>query len=142
METYYPLLYMLAAFFGSVLLIVGFYHMRSVVPDMESRLTGVWVNDAETMRIVIHNVDSIFQGEIVWADANLQKRQLLGFTLIRDLAIKKLFQGSSGVYADPINGLELPFQMWWKGRKSIKLSLIGKVNGQNKVIREELWHQI
>ncbi|MCB0487224.1 MAG: hypothetical protein KDC99_02045 [Cyclobacteriaceae bacterium] len=142
METYYPLMYMLAAFFGSVLLVIGYYRLNNEMADMESRLTGVWVNDAQTMRIIIHNVDSVFQGEIVWADSRHQGNQLLGATLIRDLVMKKLFQGSTGVYLDPFKGREMPFQMWWKGRKNIKFSLIDKVNGRNKVIREEVWHQI
>lgn len=142
MEPYYPLIYMLAVFFGSVLLVVAFYRMRNELTDMESRLTGVWVNEAQTMRIIIHNVDSAFQGEIVWADSHLQGKQLLGTTLIRDLVMKKLFQGSTGIYSDPFKRIEMPFQMWWKGRKRIKFSLIDKVNGRNRVIREETWHQI
>ena len=142
METYYPLMYMLGAFVGSVLLVIGYYRVHNNLSDMESRLTGVWVNDSHTMRIIIHNVDSVFQGEIVWADSHHHVNQLLGATLIKDLVMRKLFQGSTGIYSDPFKGIEMPFQMWWKGRKSIKFSLIDKVNGRNRVIREEVWHQI
>lgn len=143
METYYPILYLIVSFaiaIFSVLLIVKLWNSRSA---LESQLIGIWVNESQTMRILLHHIDSVFQGDVVWIDSIKRNQQyMLGARVIKNLTLKTIVQGSTGIYIDPKSNEELPFRIWFQGKGRLKLALISKVGGRNKVVREERWFQL
>lgn len=143
METYYPILYLAVSFAIAVASAVLAIKLKNSKSSLESRLTGIWVNESQSMRILLHHIDSIFQGEVIWINSVKGNQQhLLGTKMIKELVLKRIAQGSTGIYIDPISGEELPFKMWFHGKGKLKLAFINKVNGKNKVIREEQWFQL
>lgn len=143
METYYPLLYLIVSFAIAVASVILAITLRNSRADLEARLTGLWVNESQTIRILIHHIDSVFQGEVVWINSvKSVQQQILGTKMIKDMALKSNIQGSTGIYIDPDSGIELPFKMWFKGKGTIKLAVIHKINGKDKVLKEERWFQL
>ncbi len=142
METFYPVLYMAITFAITVFSVVVVIKLKNGVADIESKLTGIWVNESQSMRIVLHHLDSIFQGEVVWVSSVQPTNNILGFKMIRDLEVKKLVQGSRGIYADPLSGVEKPFQMWLQGGGRLTFTVIDKVNGKDKIVKQESWFRL
>lgn len=143
METYYTLLYLMVTFAIAVASVILAIKLRNSRTDLEARLTGLWVNESQTIRILMHHIDSVFQGDVVWINSvNSVQQQILGTKMIKDLALKSIVQGSSGIYIDPTTGVELPFKMWFKGKGSIKLAIIHKINGKDRILKEERWFQL
>ncbi|MBX2941635.1 MAG: DUF2147 domain-containing protein [Cyclobacteriaceae bacterium] len=143
METYYPILYLIVSFAIAVFSALLIFKLKNSKSRLESQLTGIWVNESQTMRILLHNIDSVFQGDIIWINSIKSDQQhVLGARLIKDLILKTIAQGSAGIYVDPKNGEELPFRIWFKGKGRLKIALIKKVSGKEKVVREEEWSQL
>lgn len=141
METLYPILYMaatLAIVASSVLVVIMLVNSTS---KMETKLEGMWVNESQTMRILIHQIDSEFQGKIVWV-SSLQKDKLLGRNLFKDLVMKSFAQGCTGVYVAPETDKEFAFRLWFSGRGIIKMTLLSKEKGPDNILREEKWFRI
>jgi len=142
-ETYYPILYLLVSFaiaMVSTLIVFKWGHSRV---KMESRLTGVWVNESQTMRILLHHINSVFQGDVVWINSVKSNHQhLLGSRMIKDLALKRIAQGSYGTYVDLKNGKEMPFRVWFQGKGRLKIVVMKKANGREMVLKEEQWYQL
>ncbi len=142
METYYPIIYMIVVFVVVVLGMLFALNVRNARTDLDTRLTGLWTNEAHTIRIILHHEDSVFQAEVVWADLKLVGKELLGFKIIKHLMHSKLQYKSMGVYVDPITEMEYPVQIYWKGKGKMKLAVMTKLNGRNEVLREEEWYRI
>ena len=141
METLYPIMYMAATVVivvASVILVVMLVNSTS---NVKAKLLGMWINEPQTIRILIHQIDSEFQGKIVWVNSN-EKTQMLGHTLLKDLVIKSFVQGSSGIYIDPISKEEFAFRLWFRGKGIIKMTLNNKVNGRDELLREEKWFRL
>lgn len=143
METYYPILYLILSFAIAVFSTLLAFRLRNSKTALESRLTGIWVNESQTMRILLHHIDSIFQGDVVWIKSIEHNHQhMLGTKMIKELALKTVAQGSTGIYIDPKSGEELPFRLWFQGKGRLKLAVINKVDGKNMVVKEERWFQL
>lgn len=143
METYYPILYLIITFAIAIVSAMLANSLRNSKSALESRLTGLWVNESQTMRILLHQIDSIFQGEVVWVNSIKNNQQhMLGNKMIKELVLKKIVQGSTGIYIDPKSGEELPFRLWLHGKGKLKLAVINKINGKDMVVKEEQWFQL
>lgn len=139
METYYPIVY-ITIMFVFVVIIVFLAVRHTKFSNLETKLTGVWTNESRTVRIILHDIDSVFQAEIVWLGANITNSQLLGFKMVRDLMLKNF--NLTGTYVDPSTGLEHPLRLWWLGKNRIKLDIMSQINGSLKLIKEETWVQV
>ncbi len=143
METYYPILYLIVSFAIAIFSLLLVFKLRNSKAKLESRLTGIWVNETQSKRILLHHIDSVFHGDIIWINSIQGNQQhMLGTRMIKGLALKTIAQGSTGIYIDPNNGEELPFRIWFKGNGRLKMALITKVNGREKVVKEERWYQL
>jgi hypothetical protein len=80
------------------ILVFMFLRFHFGVSDLESKITGIWSNKDDSMRILIYNIDSVVQGEVVWTDNNNDK--ILGTTIIRNMHLT-FFGWSKGTYIDP-----------------------------------------
>jgi hypothetical protein len=138
METKYQILFMVAAFVIVVASVVIVIMLMNSSAKLQTKIAGMWINESQSTRILIHENDSVFQGDIVWVN-EVQKSQILGFNMIKGLVLKSLGQGSTGVYVDPITKMENPFQIWFQGKGRLKMVLMNKVNGRDEILREEKW---
>lgn len=143
METYYPILYLIITFAIAIVSVMLASSLRNSKSTIESHLTGLWVNESQTVRILLHQIDSIFQGEVVWVNSIKNNQQhVLGTKMIKELVLKNIVQGSTGIYIDPKSGEELPFRLWLHGKGKLKMAVINKVNGKDMVVKEEQWFQL
>lgn len=141
METLYPILYMAATLTivaSSVVVVIMLVNSTS---SMGTKLEGMWVNESQTMRILIHQIDSEFQGKIIWV-SSVQKDKLLGHTLFKDLVMKSFVQGRTGIYVVPETEKEFAFRLWFSGKGMIKMTLLNKEKGPDNILREEKWFRI
>ncbi len=141
METIYPIVFMVAAFVIVVASAAIVIMLMNSTTRMQTKLAGMWINETQSTRILIHEVDSVFQGDIIWV-SEIQKSHILGFNMIKGLVVKSFAQGSRGVYVDPLTKEENPFQIWFHGKGRLKIALISKINGRDEIIREEKWFRL
>lgn len=141
METVYPIMYMAATLVivaSSVLVVIMLVNSTARIG---SKLEGMWVNESQTVRILIHQVDAEFQGKVVWV-SRVQNDRLLGHTLFKDLVLKSFAQGRVGTYVDPETKEEQAFKLWFNGKGAIKMTIFSKVKGHDNILREEKWFRI
>jgi hypothetical protein len=79
---------------------------------------GIWLNEALNIRILLHDVDSVFQGSVIWANG---MDKILGFKVVENLRFDRSKKGK-GKYSDPITGeqFEISLSMKRKGLIQIK----------------------
>lgn len=79
---------------------------------------GIWLNEAQNIRILLHDVDSVFQGSVIWANG---MDKLLGFKVVENLRFDKSKKGK-GRYSDPLTGkhYEICLSLKRKGLIQIK----------------------
>lgn len=79
---------------------------------------GIWFNESLNIRILLHDVDSVFQGSVIWANG---MDKLLGFKVVENLKFDRSKKGK-GLYSDPITGkqYEINLSMKKKGLIQIK----------------------
>ncbi len=79
---------------------------------------GIWLNESQNIRILLHDVDSVFQGSVIWANGT---DKLLGYKVVENLRFDRSKKGK-GKYSDPITGkhYEINLSMKRKGLIQIK----------------------
>lgn len=79
---------------------------------------GIWLNEALNIRILLHDVDSVFQGSVIWANG---MDKILGFKVVENLRFDRSKKGK-GKYSDPMTGeqFEISLRMKRKGLIQIK----------------------
>lgn len=78
-------------------------------------VAGIWLNESKNMRILLYDIDSEFQGSVVWANG---ADKLLGFKVVENLKFGKSKKGK-GKYSDPITGQQYDLFMQLKRKGSI-----------------------
>jgi hypothetical protein len=128
METDSVVVYFVSIVISLGIVIALLFRFRNAVADLESKITGIWSNEENTMRILIYGLESHFQAEVVWTkDID---DSILGSGIIRNMSLK-YFSWAEGTYIDPIthdqfnmklklkkNGL-LHFQLFEKSTHSL-----------------------
>jgi len=96
---------------------------------------GIWLNESQNIRILLHEVDSVFQGSVIWANGT---DKLLGFKVVENLRFDRSKKGK-GNYSDPITGkhYEIDLSMKRKGLIEIKAYY---PNSENLAFSQE-WKQ-
>lgn len=96
---------------------------------------GIWLNESLNIRILLHDVDSVFQGSVIWANG---MDKLLGFKVVENLKFDRSKKGK-GKYSDPLTGeqYEIDLRMKKKGLIQIKAY---HPNSENIVFSQE-WKQ-
>jgi len=61
---------------------------------------GIWSNESMNIRILLYDIDSEFQGSVIWANG---MDKLLGFKVVENLRFDKSRKGR-GKYSDPLTG--------------------------------------
>jgi hypothetical protein len=133
METNMLLISFIVVALGVMSLVLLINKLESTPASMD--FGGIWLNEAQNIRILLHDVDSVFQGSVIWANG---MDKLLGFKVVENLRFDRSKKGK-GRYADPLTGkhYEICLSMKRKGLIQIKAY---HPNSQNLVFSQE-WKQ-
>src|SRR6185436_1189428 len=100
-----------------------FFRFRYSLADLESKITGLWSNESNTMQILIYGMESRFQAVIVWTKDIDDK--ILGSGIIRNMRLK-YFSWGEGTYIDPITKDQFMFKLKLKNTGRLHLHLFEK----------------
>jgi hypothetical protein len=109
------------------------FWMRNLLEDVHSKITGIWTNSDNTFRVLIYNIDSVLQGDVVWA--NDQSQRILGKSVLQQVKLRFFFFGR-GVYTCPFTHLNYNFRLRLLSKESMQLYLTDK---DGKVVMNETW---
>lgn len=126
------------------LLVVGFVLVGALVVFLireqfsesafEHSLVGVWFNENLNVRILLYDVDSVFQGSVVWAEN--QNNSILGQRVFENLRVG-LFNKCKGVYVDPGTSRQYNVSVQLKGKNT--LNMIAYESNSNEVAFVQEW---
>ena len=101
--------------------------------DFQHNLVGVWLNEYMNVRLLIYDVDSIFQGSVVWADN--MNNSILGTRVLENLRVG-MFKKCKGSYIDPVSAKEFDVTLHLKNKTILKLTAFHK-NTQDVAFAQE-----
>ena len=87
--------------------------------DFEHSLVGVWFNESLNVRILIYDVDSVFQGSIVWVDSH--NNSFLGLRVVENLRVG-FFKICKGTYVDPKTSTAYDVRLYLKNKSLLKIT--------------------
>ncbi len=79
---------------------------------------GIWQNEALNIRILLHDIDSEFQGSVIWANG---MDKLLGFKVVKHLKFNGSKKGK-GTYSDPLTGQQFEINLTMKRKGLIQIN--------------------
>lgn len=91
--------------------------------DFQHSLVGVWFNEHLNVRILMYDVDSVFQGSVVWADS--LNNSILGVRVVENLRVG-FFKICRGTYVDPVTSKEYDVKLQLKSKSIMKLTAFDK----------------
>lgn len=101
--------------------------------DFQHSLVGVWFNEHLNVRILMYDVDSVFQGSVVWADS--LNNSILGTRVVENLRVG-FFKICRGTYVDPITSKEYDVKLQLKEKTIMKLTAFDKVTHEEVFSQE------
>lgn len=81
---------------GTVAFLI-FYFLKAH-GNLASKISGIWANSDHTVRIMIYDIDSVFQAEIIWAARGWE--ELLGKQIFKNFKFRHFSRGE-GTYLCP-----------------------------------------
>ncbi len=96
---------------------------------------GIWLNESQNIRILLHDVDSVFQGSIIWANG---MDKILGFKVVENLRFDRSKKGK-GKYSDPMTGEQFEISLSMKRKGLIQIKAY-HLNSQDLAFSQE-WKQ-
>ena len=137
METDSIVIYFLTIVTSAGIIIALFFRFRYALSDLELKITGLWSNENNTMRILIYALESQFQGEVVWTKDIDEK--ILGSGIIRNMSLR-YFSLGEGTYIDPITKNQFKFKLKLKNTGRLYLRLFEK--SSHSLLKVEEWKQV
>lgn len=119
---------------GVTVLVIVFYKMKFLGDDFNP--TGIWFNESLNIRILLHDIDSVFQGSVVWANG-IDK--ILGMRIVENVRFDKRNIGK-GLYSDPLTGNQFEVQLNLNRKGMIYLQAFHPNTG-NPAFSQE-WKQV
>jgi hypothetical protein len=102
-----------------------------------SRISGIWTNSDQSIRIMIYDIDSIFKAEIVWATNG--KENLLGMPILSDLRLRS-FNSAEGFYLCPFSQKKYSLKLKPASAKALVFHL--RDEDANKTLHAQKWYQV
>lgn len=123
-----------------VLVVLGLVGLFFVIKRFESSpasfdFSGIWLNESMNIRILLHEVDTVFQGSVIWANG---LDRLLGFKVVENLKFDRSKKGK-GIYSDPLTGQQYEINLTLKRKGIIQISAY-LPNSQDVAFSQE-WKQ-
>ncbi len=97
-----------------------FYWWKNSAEELGSKITGIWENADHTIRVLIYEIDSIFQGEVIWT--NVQNQRVLGARILHSIELKN-FKWGIGIYNCPFTHQQYQFQLKLVKKELLSLHL-------------------
>ncbi len=97
-----------------------FFWWRNSAEELGSKITGIWENADNTIRVLIYEIDSIFLGEVVWT--NVQNQRILGARILHSIELKR-FKLGIGIYNCPFTNKQYQFQLKLVKKELLSLHL-------------------
>jgi hypothetical protein len=124
-----------------VFLVIGgltllFFWWRNSAEELGSKITGIWENTDNTIRVLIYEIDSIFQGEVVWT--NVQNQRILGARILHSIELKR-FKLGKGIYNCPFTHQQYQFQLKLIKNELLSLHLHTQ---EGRSVQKEQWKLI
>ena len=119
---------------GIVILALLFYRLSLFGGEVNP--TGVWFNENLNIRMLLHDIDSVFQGSVVWANGT---DKMLGMRIVENLRFDKSKTGK-GQYSDPITGNQYEIKLNLKRKDTLLLQAYYPNTG-NLAFSQE-WRQV
>jgi Uncharacterized protein conserved in bacteria (DUF2147) len=116
METEVMLIAFIAIALGAIGLALLIYKLGSTTMNMD--IGGIWLNESMNIRILLHEVDSVFQGSVIWAGG---VDRILGFKVVEDLKFDRSKNGK-GRYSDPLTGQQYEINLRLKRKGLLSIS--------------------
>ncbi|MBN8578095.1 MAG: DUF2147 domain-containing protein [Cytophagales bacterium] len=104
-------------------LIVFFLRDQFLGADFQHNLVGVWYSEQLQVRILIYDMDSIFQGSVVWAES--MHNSILGTRVLENLRVG-MFKKCRGSYIDPHTAKEYDALVQLKSKTTLKIVVYEK----------------
>lgn len=103
------------------------------------KLSGVWMNQTDTLHIMIHEENASLQGHVVSADIHgANDKIVVGKRVIDKVKLNSMWQWSRGKYIDPYTMEEFDFKIKPKGNNKL---LVYYLENEN-LVRKEEWKLI
>ena len=137
METDAAVIYFLVIVSSVGIIVALFFRFRYALADLESKITGLWSNESNTMQILIYGMESRFQAVVVWTNDIDDK--ILGSGIIRDMRLK-YFNWGEGTYIDPFTRDQFKFKLKLKSTGRLHLQLFEK--SSHLLLKVEEWKSV
>ena len=137
METDSVAIYFITIVVLGGIIVALFFRFRYAVADLESKITGIWSNEENTMRILIYGLESRFQAEVVWTKDIDEK--ILGSGIIRNMTLK-YFSWAEGTYIDPFTHDQFNIKLKLKKTGRLHFQLFEKTS--HSLLKVEEWKQV
>jgi hypothetical protein len=115
------------------ILLVIFFKVNFGIAEMESQLSGIWVNGANTMRILIYSLNSEMRGDLIWTNGGNDR--ILGSTVLQGLKLSA-FGWSKGIYVDPVTKGQIDFKLKLKAGSRLCVRFFER---PDQLQKEENW---
>jgi hypothetical protein len=110
--------------------------LKNLLEDVGTKITGIWANSDQTFRVLIYDIDSIFQGDVVWT--NTENQRILGRSILQGVRLKFALFGK-GHYICPFTRREYAFQLRRLSKDSLQLYM---TDAEGKVVSNETWNLV
>jgi|SRR6478736_2847346 len=118
-------------------IVVGLlFWLKNLLEDVGTKINGIWSNSDRTFRVLIYDIDSTFQGDVVWASQDNQR--ILGRSILQNVRLKFALFGK-GHYICPFTRREYAFQLRRLSRNSLQLYMI---DAEGKLVSNETWNLV
>ncbi|MCW5909546.1 MAG: DUF2147 domain-containing protein [Cyclobacteriaceae bacterium] len=104
-------------------LVIFFVREQFLGADFQHSLVGVWFSEQMNVRVLIYDVDSVFQGSVVWADS--ANNSILGTRVLENLKVG-MFKKCKGSYIDPVSAKEFDVTLQLKNKSVLKVTTFHK----------------
>ena len=137
METDATIIYFLTIVLSVGIMVALFFRFRYAVSDLETKVTGLWSNEDNSMGIMIYGLESRFHGEVVWIKDIDDK--ILGSGIIQNMSLSYFSRGE-GTYIDPFTQDQFKLKMKLKKKGHLHLHLFEK--SSRSLLKVEEWRQV
>jgi len=110
--------------------------IKNLFEDVNAKVTGVWVSGDNTFKVLIYNIGSVMQADVVWTDAD--NKRILGKSILRNVKLK-FFLFGKGKYTCPFTHREYSFRMRRLSKESLQLYVTDKAG---MLISNDTWNLV
>lgn len=93
------------------------FWVRNLLEDVRAKITGIWTNGDNSFRVLIYNIETVLQGDVIWAAPQHQK--LLGHSILQNMKLSFFIFGK-GIYTCPHTSERYEFRVRFLSKQSLQ----------------------